>query len=262
MPFPNRQQTSTGSPARPGSVSSSAPPAYRAKKKKPGEVDSKGHADTAGEVQPRGQNDGRLTGAPTQMGAGRDSMFANGRAASTPNYPRGGPGPGSVPPQQMPPPTPNYPRRGPGTMGGPGQMQGQHPRGVPTATHMMADGGMMGSPSPIGGGMPDDQMGPVPGDGSDPMAGAGPQGGGEGAVVTPEALHYHDDEWECQKCQFMDPSGQCSVLKMAVSPQGACNAFSASDTGGAPDQGEGFGAPTGADMAQGDDGTSGAPQLG
>ena len=241
MPFPTANRPG-------GPISSSAPPMYRAKKKKPGAVDAKGRAETAGEVQPPGQNSGRLTGPPVQMGPGQGSMFANGRMPQgqmqgnlprTPNYPTAGPGPRAVRGQAQGtvPPTPNYP------------------------VHMADGGGFMGAPQPIGG-MPDDDgsggAGPVPGDGSDPtQQGGGPPMGG-GAIVKPEAVAYHDDPQMCSGCMHMDQNNQCEILAMAVSPQGGCNAFEAGQGGG--DQG--LGGPTGASMTQNDDGTSGGPSLG
>ena len=69
----------------PSQVSSSAPPMFRAKKKKPGESN------------PAPQNNGRMTGPPMQQGAGQGSMFANGRM---------GQGQGSAPP------SPDYPQAG------------------------------------------------------------------------------------------------------------------------------------------------------
>jgi hypothetical protein len=253
MPFPPQRQASTGSPARPGMVSSSAPPTYRAKKKKPGEVD------------PVPQNNGRLTGPPMQTGAGAGSMFADGRAGQrqgnpprTPNMPMGGPGPMRVqgqPQSSVPMGTPSYPKAGPGPMRASGQMQGAHPRGVPTATHMMADGGF-GDPDPIGGTPSDQDMAPDQGD-------TQPQGGGAGmpggmVVIKPEAVAYHDDAQNCQGCQHFGSDGQCEVLQMSVSPDGGCTAFEAG-AGGQPDQGmtPGMGGAT----DQNDDGTSGAPSL-
>lgn len=264
MPFPNRPQSSTGSPSRPGMVSSSAPPSFRAKKKRPGMVDSMGHADTAGEVNPMPQNSGRMTGPPIQMGAGKGSMFADGRTGQpqgmvprTPNYPQGGPGPMRVqgqPQSSLPPGTPNYPKMGPGPSRVSGQVQGMHPRGVPTATKMMADGGM-GDPEPIGG-MPDDQNAGAPDmdDSQTPPMG----GGGEMPVISPTAVAYHDDAQNCQGCQFFGSGGQCQVLQMAVAPEGGCTAFQAG-TGGQPDQG--MTPSMGGATDQNDEGTSGAPSL-
>ena len=263
MAFPHRHPVSTSSPARPGKVSSSAPPGFRARvKNRPGVVDSRGFADTAGEDDTRPQNNGRLTGPPMQMGPGSGSMFADGRmprgqaqgvAPRTPNYPQGGPGPMRVKGQPLgsvPMGTPSYPKTGPGPGRVSGQAQGTHPRGVPTATRMMADGGM-GDPEPIGG-MPDTDMSSPVGDTSE--GGTPPAPGGDMPVISPQAVNYHDDEWECGMCQHMSPEGQCAVLQMQVSPKGACNAFQAG--GGQPDQGmqPGMG-------DQNDEGTSGVPPL-
>lgn len=210
-----------------------------------------------------------------QMGAGQGSMFADGRKGNpqgnmprSPNMPMAGPGPSRVQgqPQYVPPMTPNYPR--PGTRMPSGQMQGGHPRGVPTSQPlangrtmmadgrkpMMADGGM-DSPAPIGG-MPDDQdQGPMPGDGS----AAPPSGGAMGMppIIKPEAVAYHDQDQDCKSCMYFGQDGQCAVLQMQVSPDGGCNAF---EPGGAPaDQSEGMAAP-GGNMGP-DDGTSGSPSL-
>lgn len=98
---------------------------------------------------------------------------------------------------------------------------------------MMADGGI-GIPAPIGGG---------------PMAGGAPappdmdndqdMDAGGGPSIKPESVNYHDDAQNCGLCEYMGDDSQCAVLKMAVSPDGGCNAFEAK--GG--DQGEGGGAP-------------------
>jgi hypothetical protein len=45
--------------------------------------------------------------------------------------------------------------------------------------------------------------------------------------VTPEAVHYHDEEQRCDGCDHFGSGNQCSVLKMPVSPEGGCNAFRA-----------------------------------
>ncbi len=82
------------------------------------------------------------------------------------------------------------------------------------------------SPSPIGGKAP---MPPMPDEpDADDMGG--------GAKVKPEAVMYHEDERECQMCQYMDESGNCQILGMQVSPVGGCNAFEAKAGGeGSPD---------------------------
>lgn len=125
---------------------------------------------------------------------------------------------------------------------------------------MMADGGGLGAPAPIGSGGP-----PMPPAGAAGAAGPGaapPMGGAEpdmddtGApAIQPEAVHYHDDAQSCQMCQFMDEGGQCSVLQMQVSPDGGCAAYEAK--GG--DQGQG-GMMPGEDAGGMDDGTSGGQQ--
>lgn len=245
-------------------VSNSAPPMFRARKKKPGEVN----------LPP--QNAGRMTGPPMQAGPGHGSMFADGRKGNpqgnmppTPNMPMAGPGPSRVQgqPQYQAPMTPNYPR--PGTRMPGGQMQGQHPRGVPTSQPlangrtmmadgrkpMMADGGM-DSPAPIGG-MPDDQD-TAPD--MDDIPGGPPEGSpaGEMPIVRPESLNYHDDLWQCSGCSYFG-GGQCKVLAMQVSPTGACNAFEPGAGGG--DQGDQGPMDTGAGFSQNDAGTSGSPSL-
>lgn len=240
-----------------GPISSSAPPQFRVKKKKPGESN------------PEPQNSGRMTGPPMQMGAGAGSMFADGRkgnpqgmAPRTPNMPMGGPGPMRPhgQPQFSPPPTPNYPK--PAMRMPAGQHQGQHPRGVPTATPMMADGKkpeFMSDPPPIGGAPDDQDMAPD----TDDQAG-GPQEGspagemGMPPVIKPESVNYHDMEQKCSGCQYFGQDGQCAVLQMQVSPDGACNAWEAAG-GGDQDM-----APvdTGAGFTQNPEGTSGAPELG
>jgi hypothetical protein len=276
MPFPTAMKPS-------GAISSSAPPSFRAKKKKPGAVDAKGRAETAGEVDPKPQNSGRMTGPPMQMGPGQGSMFANGRTGvpqgntpRTPNYPQAGPGPTRVAgqPQYAPPATPNYPQGGPGPRGVRGQAQGGMPSTPNYPAHMangrprmMDDGGMMGNPAPIGG-MPDDDQGnegPVPGDGSDPTQGTGGPGGPPpmgGVIIKPEAVGYHDEPRACAganggpACSYFGQDGMCAVLQMQVSGPGGCDAYEAV-SGGEPDQGM----PPGGSGAQNDDGTSGNPSL-
>lgn len=233
------------------------PSMFRARKKKPGEMN------------PPPQNANRMTGPPMQQGPGQGSMFADGRKGQaqgqmprSPNMPMAGPGPSRVQgqPQYQAPPTPNYPRTA--TRTPTGQMQGQHPRGVPTGTAHMADGrkpmmadGGMDEPDAIGGAPDDQDQGPMPGDGSTPPPPAG-AGGGQMPIIKPEAVGYHDDEWTCDTCQFFSDGGQCQVLQMQVSPKGACQAFE-------PMAGGGDQAPvdTGAGFSQNDDGGSGSPSL-
>lgn len=238
-----------------------SPSMFRARKKKPGESD------------PPPQNAGRMTGPPMQMGAGQGSMFADGRKGNpqgnmprTPNMPMAGPGPSRVQgqPQYAPPMTPNYPRTA--SRMPTGQMQGGHPRGVPTSQPlangrtmmadgrkpMMADGGM-DSPAPIGG-MPDDQDNTPD---MDDMPGGPPEGSpaGEMPIIKPESVNYHDDAQNCSGCSFMTPDSQCKILQMQISPTGGCSAFEAA----APaDQGP---VDTGAGFSQNDAGTSGSPSL-
>lgn len=250
-----------------GPISSSAPPSFRVKKKKPGESN------------PEPQNNGRMTGPPMQQGAGQGSMFANGRMGNpqgnmprSPHMPMAGPGPSMVhgQPQYMAPPTPNYPQQG--TRMPQGQNQGMHPRGVPTSQplangrSMMADGRKpmmadgMGDPGPIGG-MPDDQD-TAPD--MDDAPGGAPEGSaaGEMPIIKPEAVNFHDEMQTCgpmaggSGCQYFN-AGQCSVLQMQVQPQSACTAFEPMVSGS--DQGP---VDTGAGFAQNDNGTSGSPSLG
>lgn len=250
-------------------VSSSAPPSYRAKKVKPMETDKRPD-------NPRAQNADRMTGSPMQKGAGAGSMFANGRMGQpqgmmpkSPEMGARGPGmmrPAHGQPQGAPPRSPNMPQARMGPARPMGQAQGGHPRGVPTATHMMADGdsGMFGDTPPIGG-MPDDEgmdQAAMPGDGSaspEPM----PAGGGSQLpMIKPEAVAYHDDPHACQLCQYMGPDGNCAVLQMQVSPDGGCTAFEAGSGSGMGDNDGDEGMPTGAGFTQNDAGTSGAPPLG
>lgn len=116
---------------------------------------------------------------------------------------------------------------------------------------MMADGGdaPMGAPPPIGG-APDAAAPPPP-------AAAPPQADPGNPTVRPESVNYHDDPQQCQTCMYMDESGQCAVLKMQVSPEGACNAY---EPKGGGDQGGGMGDPDmDDDMGQGGAPAAGAP---
>jgi hypothetical protein len=92
---------------------------------------------------------------------------------------------------------------------------------------MMADGGF-GAPSPIGDetetAPPAPDMGELPP--PDPGAGAG----GDSPIVKPESVHYHDDLWRCDGCVNFD-AGQCSLLRMQVAPEGACNGWEGSAAG-------------------------------
>lgn len=137
-------------------------------------------------------------------------------------------------PGMMPPKTKTPPKTPPSFRAKPGS------RFPPRRGPMMADGGPMGSPSPIGGDEEENAAPPAP------AAGAGaapPPPPGLGAdtdqdndfdnpVVRPESVNYHDDPQTCETCQYMADSGQCSVLRMQVSPQGGCNAFEPKAGGG------------------------------
>lgn len=257
------------------SVSSSAPPSFRAKKKSPVESPHE-QGPPAG---PKPQNSGRMTGPPMQKGAGQGSMFANGRQGQGQGTPprspaMGAQGPGPQrshgKPSGASPFTPNHPQ---GHMGPPrptGQMQGKPPR-------MMADGAPAPGPqddspfadTPPIGGMPEDQgdtqAGPVAGDSTPPPS----PGGGPLPVIKPEAVAYHDDPHSCQGCMYFGQDSNCAVLQMQVSPEGGCNAFEAGGGGTEPDADDmndpsgGFGPAggTGAGFAQNPAGTSGAPSL-
>ncbi len=120
----------------------------------------------------------------------------------------------------------------------------------------LADGGGgLGVPEPIGGpaAMP-------------PPAAAGGKGAPSPAMdpdqdgdmdspgVKPEALHYHDDLEQCQNCLHMGEGQQCDLLKMQVSPEGACVGWEAQSDQGAPTEG----AQPGEDTGDTGMGTSGA----
>lgn len=246
-----------------GPVSNSAPPSFRARKKKPGD-----HGD---ESNPAPQNNGRLTGPPMQMGAGKGSMFADGRKGQpqgnmprTPAMPMGGPGPMRPhgQPQFAAPKTPNYPK--PAARPVHGQRQGAAP--------MMADGrkpipdeeddDMMANPAPMGG-APDDQD-TVPD--QDDMAGGPPEGtaagetpvgdgmGGTTVIISPESVNFHDNPVKCELCTYMQPDGNCQVLQIQVGADSGCNAFQQkADDEGTIDTGAGF--------TQNPEGTSGVPAL-
>jgi hypothetical protein len=110
---------------------------------------------------------------------------------------------------------------------------------------MMADGGAMGAPAPIGGAPDDDDddqmqaQGPGPQQDPDQDGDIDNSGGGASPVVKPESLNYHDDLHTCETCQYMNGDGSCSVLQMQVSPQGGCNAFESKGDEGAMPEGEG-----------------------
>ncbi len=226
-----------------GPISSSAPPQFRVKKKRPDEAP---------------QNNGRETGPPMQKGPGQGSMFADGKKPFPPhgNPPRQPMSPARPhgQPQFAAPPTPNYPK--PGTRMPVGQHQG--------GKTMMADGqppdDMIGSPSPVGGapesdpsltGLPvaDDSQGPPP----------AAAGSGMPPIIKPESVNFHDQDQDCSGCMYFGEGNQCAVLQIQVSEESGCNAWEAS---GAPDQDESQGPiDTGAGFSQNDAGTSGAPSL-
>lgn len=124
---------------------------------------------------------------------------------------------------------------------------------------MMADGGAaMGAPAPIGG--MDDAPPPAagPGAGAPPPPDADQDNDMDSPVVKPEAVNYHDDPHSCQSCMYMSGDGQCSVLKMQVSPEGGCNAFEAKGAGGDDEMGGGM--MPGEDAGDTGMGTSGGQQ--
>ena len=99
------------------------------------------------------QNRNGLTGPPMQTGAGKGSMFADGRKGMptgqpqgdlppSPNYPKDGPGPRSVstPGFGASYPTPNYPLTGPGPATAHGQPQGELPPSPNYPKPMLANG--------------------------------------------------------------------------------------------------------------------------
>lgn len=49
--------------------------------------------------------------------------------------------------------------------------------------------------------------------------------------VSPEHVHYHDDEQRCDGCSNFGRGNQCSVLQMPVSPEGGCNAYQSGGAG-------------------------------
>lgn len=103
-----------------------------------------------------------------------------------------------------------------------------------TKNRMMADGGF-GTPEPIGGAPP--APAPAVAAGASPAPAGGMEPDGDemgGAMVSPEAVNYHDHEVACHLCSFMDEAANCSLLMMQVNPEGGCNGFK----GKATEQGE------------------------
>lgn len=43
--------------------------------------------------------------------------------------------------------------------------------------------------------------------------------------VSPEHVHYHDDEQRCDMCRYFGRGNQCSYLGIPVPPEGGCIAF-------------------------------------
>lgn len=129
---------------------------------------------------------------------------------------------------------------------GPPPFRGNAP--APKAKPKMMAGGGFGAPGPFGGGAP-----PAPDAGPPPPEAAGPadpdmDGDMDSPTVKPESVNYHDDPQSCSQCQYMGDGGQCSVLKMQVSPDGGCNAFESGAPAGAD---EGMGADTDMDAMGG-----------
>lgn len=127
----------------------------------------------------------------------------------------------------------NMPRTGP-PRGAPPPFKAKAP--APKPKQMMAGGGF-GAPGPFGGAP--DAAPPAP-------EAAGPadpdmDGDMDSPTVKPESVNYHDDPQSCSQCQYLGDGGQCSVLKMQVSPDGGCNAFESGAPAGADD---GMGADT------------------
>lgn len=254
------------------SVSSSAPPSFRAKKK----VGVESPHEKRPPAGPTPQNSGRMTGPPMQKGPGAGSMFANGKPGQGPGTPprspdMGAPGPGSRrvhgQPGGAPPSTPNYPQARMGRAR-PGPHMADGAPGAPGVPDEQDDNQFADTP-PIGG-MPEDmgaaQAGAPAGDSAAPPAPS--PAGGPIPVIKPEAVAYHDDPHSCQGCMYFGQDSNCAVLQMQVSTEGGCNAFEAAG-GGEPDADDmndpsgGFGAAggTGAGFAQNPAGTSGAPSL-
>ncbi len=113
---------------------------------------------------------------------------------------------------------------------------------------MMADGGL-GTPAPIGG----PSAAPPP-----PTVDPDQDNDIDSPAIKPESLNYHDSAQTCATCQYMGDDSQCAVLKMAVSPEGGCNAFEAKT--GAGDDGGGGPPQPGQDMDQGGDMAAGGQQ--
>lgn len=92
-----------------------------------------------------------------------------------------------------------------------------------TKNRMMADGGF-GAPEPIGGPPPAPALAP----GAPPAPAGGMEPDGDemgGAMVSPEAVNYHDHAVACHLCSFMDEAANCSLLMMQINPEGGCNGF-------------------------------------
>lgn len=78
----------------------------------------------------------------------------------------------------------------------------------------------LGAPSDFGSAAP-----PASPAGRAPTADEAPAAAG---AVSPEHVHYHDDEQRCDMCANFGRGNQCAVLNIPVSPEGGCNAFQAS----------------------------------
>lgn len=66
-----------------------------------------------------------------------------------------------------------------------------------------------------------------------PGAGSASLASPEGQGVPPEAVCYHTGDQHCSACEYMQPDGNCSWLKMPVQPDDWCRLFEAK--GGEPD---------------------------
>lgn len=106
---------------------------------------------------------------------------------------------------------------------------GMDPRKM-RAPHMMADGGLIPGPGPIGGGGPPRGVMPPKKRDAPPMQDPDMDGDVDTPVIRPEAVNYHDEPHSCSACKY-NTDGQCGVLQMEISLEGGCNAFEA----GAPE---------------------------
>ncbi len=105
----------------------------------------------------------------------------------------------------------------------------------------------IGAPNPVGmkqkpprpAFMADGGMGGDPGQDADDM--------GDGVKIDPSAVHYHPDPQSCGTCEYMGEDGQCAILKIQVTPEGACSAYEGKEGG----EGEEMMAPEGGEEEAG-----------